>query len=49
MKTNVRQTTSFVTHEGAPAKRINAELELRRSVMACMLWEDSFYEDGHSI
>ena len=49
MKTNVRQVTSFVTHEGAPAKRINAELELRRSVMACMLWEDSFYEDGHSI
>lgn len=37
------------THEGAPAKRINAELQLRRSVMACMLWEDQFYEDGESI
>jgi len=37
------------THEGAPAVRIGAELELRRSLMACMLWEDSFYESGVSI
>lgn len=37
------------THEGAKAKHINAEQELRRSVMACMLWEDAFYEDGQSI
>lgn len=37
------------THEGAVAKRINAEQQLRRSVMACMLWEKSFYEDGVSI
>lgn len=37
------------THEGAPAKRINAEQELRRSVMACMLWEDTFYESGADI
>src|SRR5215467_86789 len=34
------------THEGAPAKHISAELELRRSVLACMLWENQFYEDG---
>ena len=27
------------THEGAPAKHISAEQELRRSVLACMLWE----------
>lgn len=38
-----------VTHEGAPARRISAEQELRRSVMACLLWEDSFYEQGHHI
>jgi 60 kDa SS-A/Ro ribonucleoprotein len=37
------------THEGAPAMRINAEQQLRRSVMACMLWEDTFYETGVAI
>src|SRR5690348_5888009 len=37
------------THEGAPAKHIFAEQELRRSVLACMLWEDQFYEDGVAI
>lgn len=37
------------THEGAPAKFITPEQQLRRSVMSCMLWEDTFYEDGVSI
>jgi TROVE domain-containing protein len=37
------------THEGAPAKQISPELQLRRSVLACMLWEDQFYEDGVTI
>lgn len=37
------------THEGAPAKRIDSELQLRRSVLSCLLWEDEFYEDGISI
>lgn len=37
------------THEGAPAKRLNAVQQLRRSVMCCMLWEDTFYEAGESI
>lgn len=37
------------THESATAHHINAEQQLRRSVMACMLWEDQFYEDGQSI
>jgi 60 kDa SS-A/Ro ribonucleoprotein len=41
--------TPIYTKEGAKAKRINYELQLRRSVMACMLWEDSFYEDGMSV
>lgn len=36
------------TFEGAPAYRINSELMLRRSVCACLLWEDSFYEDGET-
>lgn len=37
------------THEGAPAKRINPEQALRRSVLSCLLWEKEFYEDGKSI
>jgi len=37
------------THEGGKAKHINAALELERTVMACMLWERSFYESGESI
>ena len=49
MKVNVATKSSLKTHEGAPARRINAEQQLRRSLMACMLWEDTFYEDGISI
>jgi 60 kDa SS-A/Ro ribonucleoprotein len=37
------------THEGAPARNISDELQLRRSVLACMLWENQFYEDGIEI
>lgn len=44
-----RKKPSIHTHEGAKAKRINPELQLRRSVMSCLLWENEFYEDGESI
>ena len=37
------------THEGATAAVINAKQELRRSVMANMLWEGEFYEDGERV
>ena len=37
------------THEGAPARVISAEAQLRRSVLACLLWESQFYEDGVEI
>ena len=37
------------THEGAPARNISVELQLRRSVLACLLWEEQFYEDGVEI
>jgi 60 kDa SS-A/Ro ribonucleoprotein len=37
------------THEGAPARNLSAELQLRRSVLACLLWESQFYEDGVEI
>jgi 60 kDa SS-A/Ro ribonucleoprotein len=43
------KVTGLTTHEGAPAKVINAEFQLRRSVMAGLLWENEFYEDGKSI
>jgi 60 kDa SS-A/Ro ribonucleoprotein len=38
-----------LTHEGAPARAIRPELALRRSVLACLLWESQFYEDGVEI
>jgi TROVE domain len=37
------------THEGGPARHISNELQLRRSVLACLLWESQFYEDGVEI
>lgn len=37
------------THEGARAAKLNTEQTLRRSVLAHMLWEDEFYEDGETI
>jgi 60 kDa SS-A/Ro ribonucleoprotein len=46
---NTKRRTRVRTHEGAPAQSINAELQLRRSVMACFLWEKEFYEDGKDI
>jgi 60 kDa SS-A/Ro ribonucleoprotein len=37
------------THEGAPAAILTPEQSLRRSIMACMLWEREFYESGIEI
>src|ERR1700757_4154072 len=37
------------THEGTPARHISPEHQLRRSVLACLLWESQFYEDGVEI
>ena len=37
------------THEGAPARNLTPEFQLRRSVLACLLWETQFYEDGVEI
>jgi 60 kDa SS-A/Ro ribonucleoprotein len=50
MRTNIKNHVPAPrTHEGAVAKRISAEDQLRRSVMACLLWEGNFYEDGQDI
>lgn len=48
-RTNTLAVNPRKTDEGATAHPISAVQELRRSVMACMLWEDSFYESGASI
>jgi hypothetical protein len=37
------------THEGAVAQKVDAKRELRRSVLTCLLWEDTFYEKGNDI
>ncbi|MCB1718199.1 MAG: TROVE domain-containing protein, partial [Candidatus Competibacteraceae bacterium] len=37
------------THEGGRAAHTNPLQALRRSVMACLLWEKEFYEDGETI
>ena len=34
---------------GAPAAVINAEQQLRRSTLSCLLWEDLAYETGRSV
>lgn len=47
-KTNVAPIHP-TTHEGGRAAIIRPEQELRRSIMSCLLWEDTFYEDGQNI
>jgi hypothetical protein len=37
------------THEGAVAQRVDPRRELRRTVLTCLLWEDTFYEKGNDI
>ena len=50
MKTNVKKSYALKTHEGGMAFPHNtAYQELRRSVLSCLLWEDSFYESGVSV
>lgn len=52
MQTNKKKVKTPVakktTHGGAVAVDTSKLNELRRSVLASMLWEDSFYEDGKS-
>lgn len=41
--------TQEFTHEGAPAAKISELSQLERSVMSCLLWENTFYESGEEI
>lgn len=45
---NIRIPSTHTTHEGATARRISPMQQLKRMVMANMLWEDQFYIDGQS-
>jgi GNAT superfamily N-acetyltransferase len=46
-KMNVwKRVFSALTHEGAVAQKVSAKMELRRTVLTCLLWEDTFYEKG---
>jgi hypothetical protein len=47
MRTNVKVITPVFTHEGAPAVHANPKQQLRRAVMACLLWEKQFYRYRH--
>lgn len=50
MRLNQKISYAVQTHGGAPAvPHMTALQRLRRSVLACLLWEDQFYEDGQSI
>lgn len=49
-RTNVAvKIPALKTHEGAKAVKIDAIAQLRRTVLACFLFEDNFYEDGESV
>lgn len=41
-----KRTPAIHTAEGGVAQHINPELQLRRTIMACLLWENNFYESG---
>ena len=48
MKINTKPAV-IGTHEGAPARRISPIDELRRTTLACLLWESGFYESGEAV
>lgn len=50
MQLNQKARDTVKTHGGAPAfPHIDTTQALRRSVLSCLLWESTFYEDGQSI
>lgn len=48
MRTNLAVRPVY-THEGAKASHVAPIEELRRTVMACLLWESGFYESGEAV
>lgn len=48
MRVNVKSQSKH-THEGGIASHVSPIEELRRTVLACLLWESNFYEDGQFV
>lgn len=49
-RTNIAATRGAVkTHEGGTADRISPYLELKRTILTCLMFEDTLYEPGTSI
>ena len=46
---SINKVVRAFTHEGARARHFTPEMELKRALMNCLLWEDQFYEDGVAI
>jgi hypothetical protein len=44
---NTQAVSRARTHEGGKTVDVSPLLALRRSVLTCLLWEDSFYEKGN--
>jgi 60 kDa SS-A/Ro ribonucleoprotein len=50
MRSNTKvKSPAVFTHNGARAANISLEKQLERSVMSCLLFEGTFYEDGEDI
>jgi hypothetical protein len=50
MKLNVwKRMFPARTHEGAVAQKVDPRRELQRTVLTCLLWEDTFYEKGNDV
>ncbi|MCZ6897514.1 MAG: TROVE domain-containing protein [Betaproteobacteria bacterium] len=45
----INQAVKLHTHEGATAKHISIEDQLKRTLLSCLLWEKGFYESGETI
>jgi len=48
-KNTTNKNTILKTHEDGTAAKINFYLTLKRSVLANLLWENTFYENGESV
>ena len=46
MRTNIKQVQYTTNHEGTKVRAISDLMQLKRLVLASMLWEDQFYCDG---
>ena len=46
---SINTKQKIYTHGGVVARHITLTQQLMRTVMSCMLWENTFYEDGKTI